>query len=144
MNASIELQGLGKSFGPVRAVRAVDLSVGRGETVALLGPNGAGKSTTIDMLLGLTKPDAGNVSIFGNEPQAAIAAGEVGAMLQTGSLIPDLSVRQLVAMMAALYSRPLKIDDVLELTGTEQFAGQHTEAVGRAEPARAARPRARQ
>ena len=101
--------------------------VGRGETVALLGPNGAGKSTTLDMLLGLTKPDAGSVSIFGNEPRAAIAAGEVGAMLQMGSLIGDLSVRELVSMMASLYSRPLEIDDVLELTGTEEFAGQRTQ-----------------
>ena len=126
MNASIELEGLVKSFGPVRAVRAVDLSVGRGETVALLGPNGAGKSTTLDMLLGLTKPDAGIVSIFGKEPEAAIAAGEVGAMLQMGSLIGDLSVRELVSMMASLYSRPLEIDDVLELTGTGAFAGQRT------------------
>ncbi len=126
MNASIELHDLVKSFGPVRAVRAVDLSVGRGETVALLGPNGAGKSTTLDMLLGLTKPDAGRVSIFGNEPQAAIAAGEVGAMLQMGSLIGDLSVRELVSMMASLYPRPLEIDDVLELTGTGAFAGQRT------------------
>ena len=70
-SASIELWGLAKSFhdknGPVPAVRGVDLTVGRGETVALLGPNGAGKSTTLDMLLGLTKPDAGRVSIFGKD-----------------------------------------------------------------------------
>ena len=79
------------------------------------------------MLLGLTKPDAGSVSIFGNEPRAAIAAGEVGAMLQMGSLIGDLSVRELVSMMASLYSRPLEIDEVLELTGTEEFAGQRTQ-----------------
>ena len=88
-SSSIELWGLAKSFhdkeGPVPAVRGVDLSVGRGDTVALLGPNGAGKSTTLDMLLGLTEPDAGRVSIFGNDPHTAIAAGEVGAMLQTGA-----------------------------------------------------------
>ena len=52
----------------MRAVRGVDLSIERGETVALLGPNGAGKSTTLDMLLGLTEPDAGTVSIFGATP----------------------------------------------------------------------------
>jgi ABC-2 type transport system ATP-binding protein len=130
-SSSIELWGLAKSFhvkdGPVPAVRGVDLSVGRGETVALLGPNGAGKSTTLDMLLGLTKPDAGSVSIFGNDPQTAIAAGEVGAMLQTGGLIGDLSVRELVSMMAALYPRPLDVGEVLEATGTLTFAGQRTQ-----------------
>ena len=133
-SSSIELWGLAKSFhdkdGPVPAVpavRGVDLSVGRGETVALLGPNGAGKSTTLDMLLGLTEPDAGRVSVFGDDPHTAIAAGEVGAMLQTGGLIGDLSVRELVSMMASLYSRPLEIDEVLQLTGTEEFAGQRTQ-----------------
>ena len=79
------------------------------------------------MLLGLTKPDAGSVSIFGNDPQTAIAAGEVGAMLQTGGLIGDLAVRELVSMMAALYPRPLDIGEVLEATGTLTFAGQRTQ-----------------
>src|SRR5262249_4221817 len=65
----VELSGLVKSFrtpkGPVPAVRGVDLSVRAGEIVALLGPNGAGKSTTIDMLLGLTEPDAGTARLLG-------------------------------------------------------------------------------
>jgi signal transduction histidine kinase len=105
--AGIRLEGLVKSFatptGPVRAVRGVDLSVEPGETVALLGPNGAGKSTLIDMLLGLLPPDAGRVSLFGRAPDQAIRDGAVGAMLQIGGLIKQLSVRELVSMMAALY-----------------------------------------
>ena len=75
----IELRGLVKSFsspaGLVQAVRGVDISIAAGETLALLGPNGAGKSTTIDMLLGLTQPDAGDVSLFGASPAEAIRAG---------------------------------------------------------------------
>ena len=59
----------------IHAVRGIDVSIGAGETVALLGPNGAGKSTTIDILLALTRPDAGVVSIFGRSPSEAIAAG---------------------------------------------------------------------
>src|ERR687884_2273864 len=96
----IQLQGLTKSFrtphGVVNAVRGIDVGIARGETVALLGPNGAGKSTTIDMLLGLLPPDAGTVSLFGMAPRDAIRAGAVGAMLQVGSVIRDLSVRELV------------------------------------------------
>jgi ABC-2 type transport system ATP-binding protein len=99
----IELQGLTKSFGSVHAVRDVSIAVSPGETVALLGPNGAGKSTTIDMLLGLSAPDSGTVSIFGRTPTEAVDAGAIGAMLQTGSLIRDLSARELVAMMASLF-----------------------------------------
>ena len=127
----IRLQGLVKTFrtpqGPVRAVRGVDIAIEPGETVALLGPNGAGKSTTIDMLLGLAEPDAGTVTLFGGDPQDAIASGRVGAMLQTGALLRDLTVRELVSMMASLYPRPLGVDEVLELTGLEATAGQRTE-----------------
>jgi ABC-2 type transport system ATP-binding protein len=134
------LQGLTKSFrgpdGPVRAVRAVDLSIVRGETVALLGPNGAGKSTTLDMLLGLTQPDAGSVSIFGAGPHQAIVAGEIGAMLQTGSLISDLSVRELVSMMASLYRRPLEVGEALELTGIGGLADQRTQKLSGGEAQR--------
>ncbi len=127
----IELSGLVKSFagpsGPIRAVRGIDVSIATGETVALLGPNGAGKSTTIDMLLGLLKPDAGTVSVFGRPPSEAVAAGAVGAMLQTGALIRDLSVRELVSMMASLYPAPMDVEEVLELTGVSEIAGQRTQ-----------------
>jgi ABC-2 type transport system ATP-binding protein len=128
--SGVELHGLVKSFrsaeGPVRAVRGVDVSIGRGETVALLGPNGAGKSTTIDMLLGLAEPDEGSISVFGMSPSAAIDAGAVGAMLQVGSLIRELTVRELVTMMASLFPSPMPVEEVLELAGIEEIAGQRT------------------
>jgi ABC-2 type transport system ATP-binding protein len=123
---SIALTGLAKSFGSVQAVRGIDLSIQRGQTVALLGPNGAGKTTTIDMLLGLTAPDSGAVSIFGRSPAEAIRAGSVGAMLQTGSLIGYLSVRELVAMVAALYPDPLDVAETLRLAGASGFADRRT------------------
>jgi ABC-2 type transport system ATP-binding protein len=122
----IALCGVTKSFGSVHAVRGVDIGIDRGETVALLGPNGAGKSTTIDMLLGLTRPDSGTVSVFGRPPADAVAAGAIGAMLQTGSLIREISVRELVAMVASLYPRPLPVDEVLHLAGLQDVAARHT------------------
>jgi len=126
-SARIELRGLEKSFGPVHAVAGIDVSIAPGVTVALLGPNGAGKSTTIDMLLGLSQPDRGDVSLFGLTPAEAIAAGAVGVMLQTGRLIRDLTVRELLTMMASLYPRPLDVDDVLDLTGIREVADRRTE-----------------
>jgi ABC-2 type transport system ATP-binding protein len=126
----VALAGLSKTYqspdGPVRAVRGIDVSIAAGETVALLGPNGAGKSTTIDMLLGLARPDAGTVTVFGRSPEEAVAAGAVGAMLQTGALIRDLNVRELVAMVASLYPAPLGVDEVIELTGIGDIAGRRT------------------
>ena len=122
----IALSRLSKSYGAVRAVRSIDLTIAPGETVAILGPNGAGKTTTIDMVLGLTRPDSGSVTLFGMSPAQAVAAGVVGGMLQTGSLIEYLSVRELVTMVASLYPRPLAVDHVLRLTGTGEFADRRT------------------
>jgi ABC-2 type transport system ATP-binding protein len=132
----IEARGLVKSFGSVRAVRDLDLSIAPGETVALLGPNGAGKSTTIDMILGLARPDGGTVTVFGRPPDRAVAAGAVGAMLQTGSLLRDLDVRELLAMMASLYPDPLDIGEVMELTGTAAIAGRRTQKLSGGETQR--------
>jgi ABC-2 type transport system ATP-binding protein len=132
VSSTIELRGLIKTYrggpqGPVHAVRGIDVSIGRGETVALLGPNGAGKSTTIDMMLGLTRPDAGEVSVFSRSPREAVDAGAVGAMLQTGELIRDLSVRELISLVASLYPQPMAIDDVLALAGLTEVADQRTQ-----------------
>jgi ABC-2 type transport system ATP-binding protein len=127
---AVSLRGLTKSFrgpaGPVHAVRSIDLDIAPGETVALLGPNGAGKSTTIDMLIGLSQPDAGDVLVFSMTPREAIARGAIGAMLQTGAVLSDLSVRELVDMMGALYPNPLGVEDTLELAGIGDIADRKT------------------
>src|SRR4029453_939982 len=120
----------------VPAVDALDLSVAEGQIVALLGPNGAGKSTTIDMLLGLTEPDPGTVSVLGGRPAQAIAAGDVGVMLQTGELIRDLSVGELVAMAASLYPAPLDVDAPLRLVGIDALAGRRTQKLSGGETQR--------
>jgi ABC-2 type transport system ATP-binding protein len=125
-NTLVELAGLEKSFGLVHAVRGIDLTVAPGEVVALLGPNGAGKSTTLDMLLGLTVPDRGRVTLLGQTPEEAIHTGTVGAMLQTGGLVRDLTVRELLAMIGSLYPAPLDLDELLALTGVTEFADQRT------------------
>jgi ABC-2 type transport system ATP-binding protein len=132
LDSAVELQGLVKTYrggahGPVEAVRGIDLSIPRGETVALLGPNGAGKSTTIDMLLGLTRPDEGEVSIFGRSPREAVEAGAVGAMLQTGELLRDLSVREVIQLIASLYQQPMAVEDVITLAGLTEVADRRTQ-----------------
>jgi len=64
--------------------------------------------------------------VFARPPSDAVADGSIGAMLQTGGLIPDLSVRELVTMVASLYPAPMKVDDVLQLTGIDDIARQRT------------------
>ncbi|MQY26631.1 ABC transporter ATP-binding protein [Nocardia aurantia] len=123
---AIEIRGLTKSFrartGPVRAVDGLDLVVAPGEIVAFLGPNGAGKSTTIDMLLGLLRPDDGQVLVFGGPPAEAIAAGRISAVLQSGGLLPDVTVAETVRMVAALHAAPRPAAEVLARAGISDIA----------------------
>jgi ABC-2 type transport system ATP-binding protein len=127
----VVLRGVTKTYpspaGPVRAVRGVDLVLEPGESVALLGPNGAGKSTTIDMLLGLTPPDDGGVETFGHTARGAVEAGLVGAMLQSGALIRDLSVRELVELAASLQPQPLPVAEILAAARIEDIAERRTQ-----------------
>ncbi|MEV7094213.1 ABC transporter ATP-binding protein [Amycolatopsis sp. NPDC051045] len=122
--AAIHLTGLRKHYGEVHAVDGVDLTIAPGEVVALLGPNGAGKSTTVDMILGLTHPGDGEVRVFGRKPIDAVRAGLIGAMLQGGALMDDLTVGETVGMVAALHRRPMPVAEALRAAGVEELAGR--------------------
>jgi ABC-2 type transport system ATP-binding protein len=121
---AVQVTGLTKRYGSVTAVDRLELTIAPGEVVALLGPNGAGKSTTIDMLLGLTKPDAGTVLLGGRSPAVAVASGTVGAMLQSGGLLPDLTVEEIVRLAASLYAAPRPVAQVLARAGIADLAGK--------------------
>jgi ABC-2 type transport system ATP-binding protein len=121
---AVSLRGLTKRYGQVTAVDSLDLTIHPGEVVALLGPNGAGKSTTIDMLLGLARPDAGGVQLFGLAPAEAIRRGQVGALLQSGGLLPDLTVRETVQLAGSLHRAHRPIREVLDRAGIADLAGR--------------------
>lgn len=120
----IQLRGLRKRFGAVAAVDGVDLTIRPGEVVALLGPNGAGKTTTVDLALGLSIPTDGEALLFGAEPRTAVVAGRVGAMLQGGALLPDTTVRDAVALVAAAHRRPMTVDEALRRARCTEIAGR--------------------
>jgi ABC-2 type transport system ATP-binding protein len=125
---AVRLTGLVKRFGTgdrqVTAVDGVDLAVRPGEIVAFLGPNGAGKTTTIDMMLGFTRPDEGEVEILGGTPAEAIARGRIAAVLQTGGLLKDLTVAETVRLTASLFPSARPVDEVLERAGIADIAGR--------------------
>jgi len=122
--AAIRLRDVTKDFGPVHAVRGIDLTVEPGEIVAFLGPNGAGKTTTLDIVLGLSQATTGTADVFGLQPRQAIARGLVAAVMQTGGLLKDLSVRETVAYMASLFADTRPVDDVLAHAGISGLANR--------------------
>jgi ABC-2 type transport system ATP-binding protein len=119
---AVDLRGVTKAFGTVEAVRGIDLRIGQGEVVAFLGPNGAGKTTTIDLVLGLSHPNTGEVEVLGLPPRQAVARGLVSAVMQTGGLLKDLSVRETVAYTASLFAHSAPVEEVLAKAGIAEIA----------------------
>jgi len=119
---AVRLRGATKDFGPVHAVRGIDLELQQGEIVAFLGPNGAGKTTTIDMVLGLSRPTSGTAEVLGMTPRQAVARGLVSAVMQTGGLLKDLTVRETVQYTASLFADTRPVGEVLENAGISGIA----------------------
>jgi ABC-2 type transport system ATP-binding protein len=119
---AVGLQGVRKSFGSVQAVKGIDLDIAPGEIVALLGPNGAGKTSTIDIILGLSRPTAGEVSVFGLPPRQAISRGLVSAVMQTGGLLKDLTVMETAQYTASLFAHSRPVGEVLQRAGIAAIA----------------------
>ena len=122
--AAIEVTGLRKAYGEVTAVDGLDLTVGDGEVVALLGPNGAGKTTTVEILEGYRAPDAGTVSVLGQDPQVGGRAfrARIGIVLQEAGFEENFTPRELVRLHAGYYPHPRAVADVITLTGLDEKA----------------------
>ncbi len=119
---AIALRGVRKNFGPVQAVRGIDLDISSGEIVAFLGPNGAGKTSTIDIILGLSRANAGTVAVYGLQPRQAISRGLVSAVMQTGGLLKDLTVAETAEYTASLYADSRPVPEVLQRAGITSVA----------------------
>ncbi len=116
----IQVDRLSKTFGPITAVDGISFVVPQGQILGLLGPNGAGKSTTLHLLLGLTRPSAGSLFIFGLEleKQRREILGRVNFSSAYTALPTNLSVWENLVTFARLYSIPdprTRIADLLEL-----------------------------
>ncbi len=124
--AAIELDGVEKSFGDVRALRGVDLEVAEGEIFGFLGPNGAGKSTTINVLLDFIRPDAGSVRVLGRDARAdSVAVRERTGVLPEGFDVYDrLTARE--HLQFAIDSKEAADDPypLLERVGLADDAGR--------------------
>ncbi len=118
------LESVNKNYGPIRALRGVNLAIRAGEIVALLGPNGAGKTTAVKLLLGLMPPNRGKVRVFGADPTNPENRMRTGAMLQVGRVPETLRVREHVDLFSSYYQKPMPAQDVLAASGLEKIAGR--------------------
>lgn len=121
----VRAEGLTKSYGSVRAVDDLDLTVRRGQIYGFLGRNGAGKTTTIRMMLALTRPTDGYVEILGNrmQPNAVRAFERIGSVLEDAGSYKNLTVRENLEMQRDLLGLKHNgwVDDVVEMTGVEEY-----------------------
>jgi ABC-2 type transport system ATP-binding protein len=116
---AVEVRGLVKSYGDVRAVAGVDLTIAQGEVFALLGPNGAGKTTTVEILEGYRSRDAGEVRVLGWAPakDGRRLKCRIGIVLQSTGVERFLTVAETLALYAGYYPHPRPVDEVVELVG---------------------------
>lgn len=126
-HVAVDLVGVMKRYGPVRALDGLDLRIPSGQTVALLGPNGSGKTTSTRILLGLLSVDSGSVTVFGGPPARAAASGRVGVMLQDNQLMSGVGVGPLLRFVAALYPHPLSLADLIADLELSDLLGRRTD-----------------
>jgi ABC-2 type transport system ATP-binding protein len=122
MSRAVVVEGLEKSYGSVQAVRGVSFEIRIGEVFGLLGPNGAGKTSTVEILEGYRERDSGHVEVLGVDPaQAGREWRErIGVVLQSGSLYPQLTVVEILALFGGYYERPRKVDEVIAIIGLDE------------------------
>ena len=128
--APLEVRGLVKRYGELTAVAGVDITVRTGDVYGYLGPNGAGKTTSLRMMLGLIRPTAGSVRVFGRDPMESVAALEgVAGFVEAPTFYPYLSARRNLEMLAAYDGRGAseRIDEALD---TVELSGRAKDRVG--------------
>ena len=117
-----ELRGVTKKYGPVVALDHLTLGLEAGRVTAILGPNGAGKTSAIRLLLGLTRPTGGTVTLFGSDPRAAEARRRTGVMLQIAKVPETLTVREHVDVFCSYYAAPMTVDAALAAADLTEVA----------------------
>ena len=116
---AIEVAGLCKDYGRLRAVEGVSFRVGHGEIYALLGPNGAGKTTIVEILEGHRRRTCGSVRVLGFDPGAGGRGfrERTGIVLQSGGVDAELTVGEIVGLYASFYARPADVADTIGRVG---------------------------
>src|SRR5215210_9275875 len=124
MTHALETAGLVKRFGRNSpAVDGVSIHVPRNAIYGFLGANGAGKTTTLRLILGLLRPDSGEIRLFGEVRRRGADGGQAGSLIETPSLYPHLTGRENLDLSRRLLRLPkCETDRVLEIVDLRQAA----------------------
>lgn len=132
-DAALKLVSLAKSFGDIKAVRGINLTLQRGEILGLLGPNGSGKSTTMKLVLGILKPDSGKVLVYGEDESTAPVAfkKKLGYVPETPQLYEFLTGIEYIDFVAEMYGVPPaeRKERVSQFLEGLQLAGHENEMI---------------
>jgi ABC-2 type transport system ATP-binding protein len=118
----INVEHLVKSYGDIKAVNDISFQVHKGETFGMLGPNGAGKTTTVEIIEGLRRADSGRISVLDMDVAKVPTKVKqrIGIQLQAPSLLPLVTVQEILVLFGSFYEHSLPVDDVLKLLALEE------------------------
>ena len=124
--STVEFENVCKSYGEKNAIDNLSMKVEQGEVLCLLGPNGAGKSTSINMMLGLTRPDSGKVRLFGKNPTSDAARAQIRVTPQETDFPPALSSREILQLVRSHFRSPKPIDHLIDAFQLEGIIDRRT------------------
>jgi len=117
---AVDVEGVQKSFGGLRALDGVTMRIRPGEIYGLLGPNGAGKTTLIRAIVGLVAPESGTVTVLGRRMPDVDQLRNIGYMTQQAALYPGLSVEENVQFFAAIYGAEGGVTEAMKLVKLDE------------------------
>ncbi|TXC92955.1 ABC transporter ATP-binding protein [Metabacillus litoralis] len=127
MNTVIEVEHIVKNYGSVKAVDGISLSVNKGEILGIIGANGAGKSTTLEMMMGLRKPDSGSVTVLGLDMKhsADEIKQKIGIQLQQTSLYDRIKVKEALTLFSSYYDKKRDQKEIIQTLGLEPYLNKY-------------------
>ena len=123
----IELTNISKSYGDVKAVDSISLQVKKGEVLGIIGANGAGKSTTLEIMMGIRKPDTGTVKVLGMNIDDASneIKQKIGIQLQQTALYDRIKVKEALKLFSSYYDKKRDLQEIIETLGLQPYLNKY-------------------
>ncbi|KAA0547194.1 ABC transporter ATP-binding protein [Bacillus sp. BGMRC 2118] len=123
----IELENIVKKYGDVKAVDGISFQVFKGEVLGIIGANGAGKSTTLEIMMGLRKPDSGSVKVLGMDlmEESEEVKQKIGIQLQQTALYDRIKVKEALELFSSYYDKKRDLKEIIESLGLEPYLNKY-------------------